>query len=132
MSPLTIEVHCNLTETAPEWDDIASLSLEIGYPAFGGKTLWKHIGWLQEQAKSAGRNFAHALWNRQTHQQVLIFDFLPVWPPDEPEPEKSFRIRKSITTADGRQKSGKPLLLYGEYQDEHFSLHPQYPSLKEP
>jgi hypothetical protein len=109
------------------WMDIDTLMLEIGYPGRGGQILWKHIGWLRDQLLPAGKGIAHALWNQATAGLVLIFDFLPVTLPDSAEPDKTYRIRKTIKAVNGRSRTSKTKILQGEYKDEHFTLSPRYP-----
>jgi hypothetical protein len=130
MDPVIIEVRCNWGQDDPRWQETSTLSLEIGYPTLGGKMLWKNIGWLREQWGATGRSFAHALWKPKMAGQVLLFDFLPLVLPQAAEPEKNYRIRKRITDAEGRLRTSKSALLRGDYADEHFSLHPQYPTLR--
>lgn len=127
MTPVTIEVRCNLTPESPHWKDINSLTLEIGYPGRSGQVLWKQIGWLRDQMLPTGKGIAHALWNKTTAGLVLIFDFLPVLHPNSAEPEKTYQIRKSIRPAKGRARTLKSGFLKGQYQDEHFTLSPFYP-----
>lgn len=127
MNPVIFEVRCNLTPESPQWKDINSLALEIGYPGRGGQILWKQIGWLRDQLLPAGKGIAHALWSQATAGLVLIFDFLPVTLPDSNEPDKTYRIRKKIETANGRSRTSQSKILTGEYKDEHFTLLPQYP-----
>lgn len=128
MKPVEIEVRCNLTSESPHWNQINSLTLQIGYPGRGGQILWKHIGWLRDQMLPAGKGIAHALWNKTTAGLVLIFDFLPVWKPNTAEPEKTYLIRKSVRAANGRLRTSKSRPVEGEYKDEHFTLLPQYPT----
>jgi hypothetical protein len=127
MNPVLIEVHCNLPADDPNWKEIEGLQLEIGYPGRGGQTLWKHIGWLRDQMTPAGRQFAQAIWSQEMTNHVLVFDFLPVITSQGKGPEKSYRIRKSVTTASGRSKKIGTRLLKGDYHDEHFAFHPIYP-----
>lgn len=127
MTPFVIEVRCNLTPESPQWQDINSLTLEIGYPGRGGQVLWKHIGWLRDHLLPAGKNIAHALWNQTSSSLVLIFDFLPVTLPNSTGLDKTYRIRKKIKTANGRSRTSKSGALQGDYRDEHFTLSPRYP-----
>lgn len=127
MKPVEIEVRCNLTPESPHWEDINSLTLEIGYPGRGGQILWKHIGWLRNQMLPAGKGIAHALWNKTTAGLVLIFDFLPVSQPNTAETEKTYLVRKSIKAANGRSRTSQSRPLQGEYRDEYFTLSPCYP-----
>jgi hypothetical protein len=127
MTPLTIEVHCNLSPESPQWEDIDALTLEVGYPGRRGQTLWKKIGWLRSQLLPAGRNIAHALWNRTTTGLILTFDFLPVMLPGRVGMDKNYRIRKKITIAGGRSRTLQSGMLEGTYKDEHFTLLPVYP-----
>ncbi|MBL7828883.1 MAG: hypothetical protein JNJ57_19770 [Saprospiraceae bacterium] len=132
MDPFLIEVRCNLPQDAPEWQQIESLTLEIGYPGIGGKTIWKSIGWLQDKTIPIGRSFAHALWKPNLAAQVLVFDFLPMFIGGTNETEKRYRVRELISTTDGRRKTAKTGLLRGVYSDEFFTLQPQYPGAKSP
>jgi hypothetical protein len=127
MEPLLIEVSCNLSPNDPKWEQISSLSLEVGYRGLNGKTIWKHIGWLREQMLPAGRTFAHALWKPSMAEHVLVFDFLPVPHPGSPDPEQNYRLRKKIIDADGQSRTARTGHLKGDYTDEHFTLHPVYP-----
>lgn len=127
MTPLVIEVRCNLTPESPLWKDINSLTIEIGYPGRGGQTLWKKIGWLRDQLLPAGKSIAHALWNQTSSGLVLIFDFLPVMLPNSAGLDKTYRIRKQVKAANGRSRTSKSGVLQGEYKDEHFTLLPKYP-----
>lgn len=129
MTPLVFEVRCNLTSESPLWQDINSLTLEIGYPGRGGEILWKQIGWLRDHLLPAGKSIAHALWSQTSTGLVLIFDFLPVMLPHNDGFEKTYRIRKKIKAANGRSHTSKSGILEGEYQDEHFTLSPQYPEI---
>jgi len=128
MEPLLIEVSCNLSQNDPKWEEISSLSLEVGYRGLNGKTIWKHIGWLREQLVPTGRNFAHALWKPAMTDHVLVFDFLPVPHLGSPEPEQSYRLRKRIVGPDGKSRTARSGLLKGDFTDEHFTLHPVYPT----
>ncbi len=130
MDPFLIEVHCNLKPDDPQWQQIESLKIEVGYPGLGGKMIWKGIGWLQQKSVPIGRTFAHALWNSKMAAHVMVFDFLPVFIGSTNETNKHYRIRESITTADGRQRISKTGPLRGEYIDEYFTLQPQYPGAK--
>lgn len=130
MDPFLIEAHCNLAPDDPHWEQIESLKLEVGYPGLGGKTIWKSIGWLKEKTLPIGRSFAHALWKPKTTAHVMVFDFLPVLIGNTNETNKHYRIRESITLVDGRQKTSRTGPLRGEYSDEYFTLHPQYPGAK--
>jgi hypothetical protein len=127
MTPLVFEVRCNLTSESPLWQDINTLTLEIGYPGRGGQILWKQIGWLRDHLLPAGKGIAHALWNQATAGLVLIFDFLPVMLPDTPSLDKTYRIRKQIKPVNGRSRTSKSKMLQGDYRDEHFTLSPRYP-----
>jgi hypothetical protein len=128
MEPLLIEVSCNLRPDDPKWEQISSLSLEVGYRGLNGKTIWKHIGWLREQLLPTGRTFVHALWKPAMADHVLVFDFLPVPFPGSPDPEQTYRLRKRITHPDGQSQTAKTGPLRGDYCDEHFTLHPVYPT----
>lgn len=128
MEPLLIEVSCNLSHNDPKWEQISSLSLEVGYRGLNGKTIWKHIGWLREKLLPVGRTFAHALWKPAMTDHVLVFDFLPVPHPGSPEPEQTYRLRKRIIGPDGQSRTARTGLLKGDYADEHFTLHPVYPT----
>lgn len=129
MTPIVFEVRCNLTPESPLWQNINCLMLEIGYPGRGGKTLWKQIGWLSDHLLPAGKSIAHAMWNQTSTGLVLIFDFLPVMLPNNTDLDKTYRICKKIMTAKGRLRTSKSGILQGEYQDEYFSLSPQYPEI---
>lgn len=130
MDPFLIEVRCNLSPDDPQWEQIESLQLEVGYPGLGGKTIWKSIGWLQEKTIPVGRSFVHALWKPKMATQVMVFDFLPVFIGNTNETNKHYRIRESITTADGRQRTSRTGPLRGNYADEYFTLYPHYPGAK--
>lgn len=127
MEPLLIEVCCNLNQNDPNWKGISSISLEIGYKGLHGKTIWKHIGWLREQIAPSGKTFAHALWKPAMTGHTLVFDFLPVPPVGNKCPELNYRLKKRIIRLDGQTKTARTGLLRGDYQDEHFTLHPVYP-----
>jgi hypothetical protein len=127
MTPLIIEVRCNLSAESPLWKDINFLTLEVGYPGRDGQTLWKKIGWLRNQLLPAGKGIAHALWNQTSTGLVLMFDFLPVMLPDNANFDKNYRIRKKMQTASGRSRTSHSGVLQGEYRDEHFTLSPLYP-----
>lgn len=129
MKSLVIEVRCNLTSESPQWKDINSLTLEIGYPGRGGQILWKRIGWMRDQLLPTGKSIAHALWNKTSSGLVLIFDFLPVMLPNSEGLDKTYRIRKKISAANGRSRTSKSGTLQGEYRDEHFTLSPLYPEV---
>lgn len=129
MEPLLIEVSCNLGKNDPKWEGISSLSMEVGYRGLNGKTIWKHIGWLRERLIPTGRTFAHALWKPAMTDHVLVFDFLPVPHPGSTEAEQTYKLRKRITSPDGQSKTARTGLLKGDYTDEHFTLHPVYPTL---
>ncbi len=128
MEPLLIEVSCNLSQDDPKWEQISSLTLEIGYRGLNGKTIWKQIGWLREQLLPVGRTFAHALWKPEMSEHVLVFDFLPVPQPGSIEPEQTYRLRKRINRPDGQSRTARSGVLKGDYSDEHFTLHPVYPN----
>lgn len=130
MDPFLIEVRCNLMPDDPQWEKIESLKLEIGYPGLSGKTIWKSIGWLKEKTIPIGRSFAHALWKPKMATNVLVFDFLPVFIGSTNETDKQYRMRASIISNDGRQRTAKTGRLRGAYIDEFFTLHPQYPGAK--
>jgi len=127
MTPFIIEVRCNLTPESPQWKDINTLTLEIGYPGRGGQTLWKRIGWLRDHLMPAGKSIAHALWNQTSAGLVLIFDFLPVMRTDSTGLDKTYLVRKKIRTVKGRSRSTQTEVLQGDYKDEHFTLMPNYP-----
>ena len=130
MDPFLIEVSCNIGPDDPQWQQIESIRLEIGYPGLGGKTIWKSIGWIQEKAMPVKRSFSHALWKPQMAMQVMLFDFLPAFIGDTNETHKDYRLKASITTTDGRQKTSRTGPLRGAYTDEYFTLQPQYPGAK--
>lgn len=130
MDPFLIEVRCNLSPEDPQWDSIESLKLEVGYPGIGGKIIWKSIGWLQGKTAPIGRSFAHALWKPKMAAHVIVFDFLPVFVGTTNETEKNYRIRESVTTIDGRNKTSRSGPVRGQYIDEYFTLYPQYPGAK--
>lgn len=127
MDPVLIEVRCLLNEAATEWEYISNISLQIGYPGRGGNTLWKHIGWLRDRLLPIGNAFAQAEWSKEMVDHVLVFDFLPVVPPNQFEPERSYRIRKNITDANGRTRRRRSGILEGDFSDEHIRLHAIYP-----
>lgn len=129
MDPILIEVSCNLQPSDPKWQQISSLSLEIGYKGLNGKTIWKQIGWLREKLLPAGKNFAHALWRPAMTDHVLVFDFLPVRVPGSHQAEQGYRLRKKITTQEGKSQTSRTGLISGDYADEHFTLHPMYPEI---
>lgn len=129
MTPIIFEVRCNLSPESPLWDDINTLTLEIGYPGRGGQILWKQIGWLRDQVLPAGKGIAHALWDQTTAGLVLLFDFLPVLRPNTIEPERTYRFRKSIRMPNGRLRTQKSGILQGEHRDEHFTFSPRYPEI---
>ena len=112
------------------WEQIESLKLEIGYPGLGGKIIWKGIGWIQDKANPIGRSFAHALWNPNMTNIVMLFDFLPALIGNTNETEKNYRIRAFITTKDGRNRTAKSGPIRDRYADEFFTLMPQYPGAK--
>ncbi|MCC6461698.1 MAG: hypothetical protein IT260_14585 [Saprospiraceae bacterium] len=127
MDPVLIEVRCLLNEAATEWEYISNISLQIGYPGRGGNTLWKHIGWLRDRLLPSGNAFAQAEWSKEMVNHVLVFDFLPVVPPNQFEAERSYRIRKNVTDANGRTRRRRSGILEGDYSDEHITLHAIYP-----
>lgn len=130
MKPVHFEAHCALKENDPLWSTIRNISIEIGYPGIGGKTLWKQIGWLQTGAGVFHRTIAHALWDRALAAQVLFFDFQPVQAAPDGEVEKSYRLRKTITRADGHTLPSREVFIKeGQYTDEHFVLQVYYPSV---
>jgi hypothetical protein len=122
MSSILFEVHCQFSPEHPVWNNMSSFYLEIGYPGRSGPILWKHIGWISQASSTAGRNFSHALWTKENSQQVLEFDFLPVYPQNSEIPEQSYRIRKHIVHTDGRIQRLKSRILKGDYHDEFVSL----------
>ncbi len=128
MNPVIIEVHCNLPSDSPQWNEINSMRLEVGYPGRSGEIIWKHIAWLNDQLLPSGKSIAHAMWDQATAGLVLIFDFLTVLQIENTEPEKNYCIRKHIISANGRLRTTKSRLLQGNYKDEHFSLIPRYPN----
>lgn len=128
MNPLIIEVRCNLSPDNPQWNEINSMRLEVGYPGTSGEIIWKHIAWLNDQLLPSGKSIAHAIWDRATAGLVLIFDLLTVRRTEGAEPEKTYCIRKHIVGADGHSRTTKSRLLQGDYKDEHFSLIPRYPN----
>ncbi|MFN0215339.1 MAG: hypothetical protein ACKVT2_13870 [Saprospiraceae bacterium] len=128
MEPLLIEVSCNLNQNDPKWEQISSISLEIGYRGLNGKTIWKHIGWLRDRLLPTGRTFAHALWKPAMSDHVLVFDFLPVPQSGSLVPEQTYRLRKRIIDPNGLSRTARTGLLKGDYTDEHFTLHPMYPN----
>jgi hypothetical protein len=130
MDALLIEIRCNLSADDHHWKNIRSISLEIGYPGLRGQTLWKQTGWLQGRVLSAGSSSAHALWNRQTTGQTVVFDFHPLMLPENTEPEKSYCFRRSVMYEDGRLRTSKPIVVEeGVYTDQFFSCIPQYPKV---
>lgn len=126
MTPVIIEVRCNLHSDSPQWKEINSMRLEVGYPGRGGETIWKNIAWLHDSVLPAGKSIAHALWDQATAGLVLIFDFLAVLKTDQQEPEESYRFRKHIVTTKGRLRTTKSGVLQGSYHDEHFTFTPRY------
>lgn len=130
MTPLLIQVQCNLASDNPQWNEINDIRLEVGYPGRSGKILWKHIAWLNDNLFPAGKGIAHAIWNQATAGLVLIFDFLPVLETRSDEVNKTYRFRKSIMAANGQMHSSKSRILKGDYRDEHITLSPQYPDLE--
>lgn len=130
MDPFLIEARCNLSPDDPQWEQIESIQLEVGYPGLGGKTIWKSIGWLQEKTSPIGRSFAHALWKPKMTAHAIVFDFLPVFIGTTNETEKNYRIKASVITVDGRQKTSKSGPVRGQYIDDFFTLHPRYPGAK--
>lgn len=129
MEPLLIEVSCNLRPNDPKWEQISSIALEIGYRGINGKTIWKHIGWLRDRIVPAGRTFAHALWKPSLTDHVLVFDFLPVQTPGSQEAEQTYKLRKRIISPEGQSKTARTGRIKGDYIDEHFTLHPVYPTI---
>jgi len=128
IGPVIIEVRCRLERESPEWEEIDDLSLEVGYRAKSGKTLWKHIGWLRDRIEPVGKNFAHALWKRKSADQVLAFDFIPTEDPKSQATDRTYFIRKIVTAVDGRRRTSKAQTLHGEYTDEFFEVSPTYPA----
>ncbi len=127
MNPLIIEVHCNLHSNSPQWDEIKSMRLEVGYPGRSGGIIWKHIAWMYDRQLPSGKSIVHALWDKASSDLVLAFDFLTVLHPESTEPEKTYCIRKHIMNGSGRLRTSKSRFLQGDYKDEHFSLIPRYP-----
>ena len=126
MTPVIIEVRCNLPYDSPQWNEINSMRLEVGYPGRGGETIWKSIAWLHDQVLPTGKSIVHALWDQATTGLILIFDFLAVLSADAEKPEETYRFRKHIVTTTGRLRTIKSRPLRGNYSDEHFSLTPRY------
>ncbi|MBK8193364.1 MAG: hypothetical protein IPK76_09175 [Lewinellaceae bacterium] len=131
MTPVMIEVRCNLTPESPQWQHIINLRIEVGYPGRNGAVLWKHIGWLKDHLMPTGKSIAPAIWERASSELILFFDFLPVLRANHIDPIKNYRIRKRIVAANGRLRTIKSRLLSGDYNDEHFSLVPRYPDSKD-
>ncbi len=127
MRTLSIQVRCLLQAGDARWDTMESLTLEIGYPGRNGQTLWKHIGWLQEQHSSLAKSFTHALWSRETVENALVFDFLPVSAAPSGLVEKAYYYRTHTTGIDGRVHSTKAKLVEGPHTDLFFSFMPHYP-----
>jgi hypothetical protein len=127
LEPIIIEVRCNLQENDPRWNDIDTLSLEIGYPSREGRTLWKRIGWLRDQLMPIGKTFSPALWNRVRNRHTLVFDFLPVPQKSSLEPERKYFLRKHITTTDGKSRVSRQSHHQGDFSDDFFTIEPQYP-----
>jgi hypothetical protein len=127
MYAVMIEVRCRLQQDNPGWNNISRISLEAGYPGRSGKTIWKHIGWQQDPSASIGKSFIHAIWNPQLTEQIIVFEFMPVYLTNPDKPEQTYRIRETITNTDGKQKRINSRLLRGNYQDEYFNITPQYP-----
>ena len=127
IGPVIIEVRCRLERESPQWEEIDDLSLEVGYRAQSGKTLWKDIGWLRDRLEPMGKNFAHALWKRKSADQVLAFDFIPAEDPKSQTTDRTYFIRRVITAVNGRRHTSKPQVLRGDYEDEFFEVSPSYP-----
>ena len=128
IGPVIIEVRCRLECESPEWEEIDDLSLEVGYRAKSGKTLWKNIGWLRDRIEPVGKNFAHALWRSKSTDQVLAFDFIPTDDPKSQSTDRTYFIRKVVTAVNGRRRTSKPQMLRGDYEDNFFEVTPTYPS----
>lgn len=127
MKTLTIKVHCLVHAEDARWDTMESVTLEIGYPGLNGQTLWKHIGWLKEPQHTLAKSFAHALWSRQTVENTLVFDFLPVRLSDSGFVEESYCYRTHTTGIDGKIQATKIQIVKGPHTDLFFSFLPQYP-----
>jgi hypothetical protein len=122
MRLLLLEVSCNLDPKSDLWNEFLHLQLEIGYPALGGKTLWKQIGWEKSDLRSTGKHFIHLLWNAKTADQIIETDFLPVKNSKTNEIERSYKIKRSIHYKDERPKNSVSRTLYENYQDDFFSI----------
>lgn len=132
MDPVLFEAACVLKPEDPQWQQITSLALEIGYPGKNGPILWKHIGWLKEQTPANGRTFSHALWSPDEAQNIVVLDFIPVIEPESTFIEETYRIRKNIFHTDGRQQTIQSGLMRGDYTDDMITLKAHYPELNIP
>jgi hypothetical protein len=125
---ICFEACCALKENDPLWNNLRNISIEIGYPGIKGTILWKRIGWLQTGSGAFNRTIAHALWDRTTAAQVLLFDFQPVLMTGAGNLEKSYRLRKTIIRSDGHTLSQREVRIKeGRYADEYFVLQVDYP-----
>ncbi len=122
MQLLHLELSCNLNPNSDLWSEFLYLQLEIGYPALGGRTLWKQIGWEKNATQNKGKHFVHLLWNAQTANQIIETDFLPVINGKTHEIERSYKIRRIISYKDERPKSSISRTLHDNYQDDYISI----------
>jgi len=119
MEPVLIEVKCKLRSEEPLWENIRSISVEVGYPGEGGQIRWKQTGWLKDQYHTEGKLFTHALWSQENWEQIVVFDFQPVINPESGALELAYRIRQTITQTNGRQKTFESKRLTGNYSDDY-------------
>ncbi len=125
MEPLIIEIGCALSPQDPRWNEIETLSVEIGYPNKEGKTHWKHIGWLRDALTPLRKTFSHALWSKSQNRHKLLFDFLPIARRNTAEPQTEYLLRKRVTTPDGRSRTSRPTRHNGNFTDDfvHIKIH---------
>jgi len=129
MEPLLIEVQCLLAPGDYRWEQIESVTLEVGYPGLSGQTLWKHIAWVQKPATGFVRSFAHAIWARQTAESVLVFEFMPLIPAETGKLEKKYSYRIHQVEIDGHLSRSKIQVADGVHRDDLFLFTPRYPAL---
>jgi hypothetical protein len=122
MQPLLLEISCNLAPNSAQWNEFLHLQVEIGYPAKGGKTLWKQIGWEKIDLKNKGKHFVYLLWNVKTADQVIEIDFLPIKNAKTVEIERSYKIRRIIHYKDERPKNSILKTTHKNYQDDYISI----------
>ncbi len=128
MEPLTIEVRCLLNPNDLRWNNIETITLEIGYPGLSGQILWKHIAWIQEPSAGFVRTFAHAIWARQTADSVLVFEFMPVLPAETGRLEKKYCYRVHQLEPDGYLRRSPVQSADGAHQNDLFLFTPCYPA----